>query len=53
MGDRQSVESLQWLAYIVQTRKNIVHAGNGRDVHPAGVPNVKLMGTLQTNEVFE
>ena len=31
MGDRQSVEALQWLAYIGQSRDNIVRAGNGRE----------------------
>jgi len=30
MGDHQSVEALQWPAYIGQSRNNIVHAGNGR-----------------------
>ena len=39
MGDRQSVEGLQWLAYMGRTR-NIIHTGNGRKVHLAGVPNV-------------
>ena len=40
MGDRQSVEALQWLAYIAQTRDDIIHGGNGREVHLPGVPNV-------------
>jgi hypothetical protein len=26
MGDRQSVEALQWLVYIVQTKDNLIHA---------------------------
>jgi len=53
MGDRQYIEGLQWLAYIERT-KNIIRAGNGRDVHLAGVPNVKAEGYSQnTNEVFE
>jgi hypothetical protein len=53
-GDRQSVYNLQWLAYIGRTRNNIVHAGNGREVHLAGVPNVKVVGyCAETNEVFE
>jgi len=30
MRDRQSVEALQWLAYIGRTRNNITHAGNRR-----------------------
>ena len=33
VGDRQSVEALQWLAYIGRTRNNVTHAGNGREVH--------------------
>jgi len=53
MGYRQSVEVLQWLAYIGRT-SNISHAGNGRDVHLAGVPNLKFEGYCEeTNEVFE
>ena len=28
MRDRESIEALQWLAYIGQTRNNISHAGN-------------------------
>jgi len=43
IGDRQSIEGLQSLAYMGRTRK-IIHAGNGRDVHFAGVPNVKVDG---------
>ena len=54
MGYRQSVEALQWLAYIGQSRSNIVHAGNGREVHLDRVPNVKVDGYCrETNEVFE
>jgi len=54
MGDRQSVEALQWLAYIGRTRKNITHASNGREVRLAEVPNVKVNGCCEeTNEVFE
>ena len=53
MGDRQSIEGLQWLAYMGPTRK-IIHAGNGREVHLVGVPNVKVDGySRETNEVFE
>jgi hypothetical protein len=52
-GDRQSIEGLQWLAYIGRTRK-IIHAGNGREVHLAGVLNVKVDGYRQeTNEGLE
>jgi len=54
MGDRQSVEAVQWLVYIGRTRNNVVHAGNGREVHLALVPNVEVDGyCAQTNEVFE
>jgi hypothetical protein len=54
MGDRQSFEAFQWLAYIGQTRNNVTHAGNGREVHLHGVPNVKGDGYCEeTNEVFE
>jgi len=42
MGDRQSVEALQWLTYIGRTSGNIVHACNGREVHLPGVLNVKV-----------
>ena len=53
MGDFQSLEGLQWLAYMGQTRK-IIHSGNGRKVHLAGEPNVKVDGSCaETNEVFE
>ena len=47
MGDRQSVEALQWLAYIGRTRNNVTHTGNGREVHLSGVPNVKVDGYCQ------
>ena len=54
MGDRQSIEALQWLAYIGRTRENIVYAGNGRGVHLPGVSYVKFHGyCAETNEVFE
>jgi G:T-mismatch repair DNA endonuclease (very short patch repair protein) len=34
--------------------QHIIHAGNGREVHLAGVPNVKVDGYCEdTNEVFE
>jgi len=53
MGERQSIEGLQWLSYIGRTRK-IINAGNGREVHLAGVHNVKVDGYCrETNEVFE
>ena len=54
MGDRQSVEALQWLAYIGRSRGKIIHAGNGREVHLDRVPHVNLDGYCrETNEVFE
>jgi len=54
MGDRHSVEALQWLAYIGRTRNNITHSGNGREVHLAGVPNVKVDAyCAETREDFE
>ena len=54
MGDRQSVEALQWVAYVGQTRYNITHAGNVREVHLPGVPNVKVDGyCAETRKVFE
>ena len=53
MGDRQSIEGLQWLAYIGRTCK-ITHAGNGREVHLAGVSNINVDGYCRkTSEVFE
>ena len=36
MGDRQSVEAIQWLAYIGRTRDDVIHAGNGKEVHLPG-----------------
>jgi hypothetical protein len=33
IGVRQSIEAIKWLAYISQTRDNIIHAGNRREVH--------------------
>ena len=54
MGDRQSIETFQWLAYIGQTRADLIHAGNGREVHLPRVPNVKVDGySPNTQEVFE
>jgi G:T-mismatch repair DNA endonuclease (very short patch repair protein) len=39
---------------VIGRDKNIIHAGNGREVHLAGVPNVKVDGYCKdTNEVFE
>ena len=53
MGDLQSVDALQWLAYVGRTHNNVRHTGNGTEVHFAGVPNVKVDGYCQeTNEIF-
>jgi hypothetical protein len=43
LGDKQSIEGLKWLAFIGRDNE-IVHAGNGREVHLAGVPNLKVDG---------
>jgi hypothetical protein len=43
-GDRTSLGALQWLAYIGRTHNNVTHAGNGREVHLATVPNVNIDG---------
>ena len=52
-GDRQSHETLQWLASIGPTR-NISHAGNGRQFRLARSRNVKVEGKCEeTNEAFE
>ena len=54
MGDRLSVEVLQWLAYIGWTMNNITHAGNGSEVHLPRVTNAKVDGyCADTREVFE
>lgn len=54
MGDRQSVEVLQWWAYIGWTTNNITHAGNGREVHLLGVHNVKDDDfCAEIREIFE
>jgi hypothetical protein len=54
MGDRQSVEVLQWQAYIGRKNDNLIHAGIGREVRLPEVPNLKVDGFFrETNEVFE
>ena len=54
LGDRQSIEAFQWLAYIGQTRDDVIHAGIGREMHLPRVPNVKFDGySPNTQEVFE
>ena len=59
LGERQSIEALQWLAYIGRRRNNVTHAGNGREVRLAGLPNLKVDGivkrrmrSLNTSGVF-
>jgi hypothetical protein len=51
MGDRQSIDGLQWLAYMERNRK-IIHAGNGREMHLTGVPNIKVDGNCQKKKTF-
>jgi hypothetical protein len=54
MGDHQSAETLQGLDYIGRTRDNLTHAGNGREVRLAGLPNLKVDGyCADTKDVFE
>jgi hypothetical protein len=54
MTDRQSIEALQWLTYLGQTRNDISHAGNGREVSLDGLKNLKVDGyCAKTKEVFE
>ena len=54
LGDRQSFEALEWLAYIGRLRSNVTHACNGREVHLARLPNLKVDGCCEeANEVFE
>jgi hypothetical protein len=54
MGDRKSREALQWFAYISQRRSKITYAGNGREVHLAGLHNLTAYGYCkETNEDFE
>jgi hypothetical protein len=44
MGYRQSIESLQWLAYIGRTKDNLIHPGKGVEVRLPGLPNLKFDG---------
>jgi hypothetical protein len=54
MGDRQSVEDLQWLGNIGRRRNNVIHSANGREVQLDRVPNLKVHGhCLETKDVFE
>jgi hypothetical protein len=40
------------MAVVYETTGKIIHAGNGREVHLAGVPNVKVDGYCrETNKV--
>jgi hypothetical protein len=42
------------VGYIGRTRKNVTHAGNGREAHLAGLPNLKVDGyCAETSKVFE
>ena len=51
MGEGQSVEALQWLEYIGQTRRDVIHVGNGR---VPLVPNVKVeVQCAKTKEIFK
>jgi hypothetical protein len=47
MGDRQSVEALQCLAYIGQTKDNLIHVGNGREVRLPEISNLKVDGVCR------
>jgi len=51
MGDRQSIEGLQWLACMGRALK-IIHAGNGREMHLPGVPNIKVMDIVKRQKKF-
>ena len=51
MGNSQSFEALQCLAYIGRKSNNITHAGYGREVHLPGVTNVKVVGYCAENRV--
>jgi len=54
MGDHESVEELEWMAYIGQMTNNITHSGNGREFHLPTVPKVKGDGyCAETREVFD
>ena len=54
MGDRQSVEALEWWTKISRTRNKFPHAGSGREVHLPAVPNVKdEWYCAEAMEVFE
>jgi len=54
MGDHETFEALQCLAYIGRTRKNVTQTCNGQEVHLAGLHNFKVDGCCsETNEVFE
>ena len=46
LGDRQSIEALQWLAYVGRTRNNVTHVGNGKYVRQ-GYPVWKLLGIVK------
>ena len=54
MGDCQSLDALQWLAYIGRTRNIVTLAGKVRELHMPRIPNAKVdVYCAETNEVFE
>ena len=54
MADRQSVEAIQWLAYIGRTRYDLICAANGWEIRLAGLPNLNVdVYSASRNEVFE
>ena len=46
MGDRQSFEALQWLAYIGRTNDTLIH-GDNREVRPPRATDVNVDGLCQ------
>jgi len=54
VGDRHSVEALQWLVYIGLSWISVTHAGNWREIHLAKVLIFQFDGYCQqTNKVYE
>ena len=54
MRDHLYVEVLQWLAYIVRITDDVIHVGNGREVHLPVVLNVKFdLYSAKTQDVFD
>ncbi len=49
-----SIETHQWLAYIVRAIKKVTHDGNRREVHLAKLPSLKVgRNCEEANEIFE